>query len=109
MSPIELEKRIPYSVYLTPKADVILKGYVKGSGYLSASRTVEELILAFDFIYKSVAELGKLVNTLPDQQLPDQQNRTLWALFTLFSSVQNATARLQWTDEKGGGQDAKNI
>jgi hypothetical protein len=95
------EKRIPYSVYLTPKAASILNGYVKGSGYLSASRTVEELILAFDFIYKSVAELGKLLNTPLDQQTPDQQARSLWALFTLFSSIQNATARLQWADEQG--------
>jgi hypothetical protein len=95
------EKRVPYSVYLTPKADATLRGYVKGSGYLSASRTVEEMILAFDFIYKSVAELGKLLSTPLDQQLQDQQTRTLWALFTLFSSIQNATARLQWADEHG--------
>jgi len=94
------EKRIPYSVYLTPRADAILKAYVKGSGYLSASRTVEEMILAFDFIYKSVAELGKLLNIPLDQQKPDQQTRSLWALFTLFSSIQNATARLQWADEQ---------
>ena len=94
------EKRIPYSVYLTPKADAILKCYVKGSGYLSASRTVEEIVLSFDFIYKSVAELGKILNTPLDQQKQDQQERTLWALFTLFSSIQNATSRLQWTDER---------
>jgi hypothetical protein len=93
------EKRIPYSVYLTPRADAVLKGYVKGSGYLSASRTVEEMILSFDFIYKSVAELGKALNTPLDQQPPDQQTRTLWALFALFSSIQNATARLQWVNE----------
>jgi len=92
------EKRIPYSVYLTPKADAILRGYIKGSEYLSASRTVEEIILAFDFIYKSVAELGKLLNIPLDQQPQDQQARTLWALFTLFSSIQNATARLQWVE-----------
>jgi hypothetical protein len=93
------EKRIPYSVYLTPKADAILKGYVKGSGYLSASRTVEEMILAFDFIYKSVAELGGLLNVPLNQQGQDQQTRTLWALFTLLSSIQNATQRLKWADE----------
>jgi len=94
------EKRIPYSVYLTPKAASILNGYVKGSGYLSASRTVEEMVLAFDFIYKSVAELGKLLNVPLDQQTQDQQTKTLWALFTLFSSINNATARLQWADER---------
>lgn len=93
------EKRIPCSVYLTPRADAILRGYVRGSGYSSASRTVEELIFAFDFIYKSVAELGKLLNTPLDQQSDNQQARTLWALFTLFSSIQNATARLQWVDD----------
>jgi hypothetical protein len=89
------EKRIPYSVYLTPKADALLKG----SGYLSASRTVEEMVLAFDFIYKSIAELGKLLNTPPGTQSPDQQARTLYALFTFFSSVQNAATRLQWAEE----------
>jgi hypothetical protein len=93
------EKRIPYSVYLTPKADAILKGYVKGSGYLSASRTVEEMVLAFDFIYKSIGELGKLLNTPPGTQSPDQQARTLYALFTFFSSIQNAATRLQWAEE----------
>ena len=93
------EKRVPYSVYLTPKADIILKGYIKGSGYLSGSRTVEEMILAFDFIYKSVAELGKSLNMPLDQQSQDQQVRTLWALFTLFSSIQNAIERLKWADE----------
>jgi hypothetical protein len=97
------EKRIPYSVYLTPKADAVLKGYVKGSGYLSASRTVEEMILAFDFIYKSVAELGKSLNVPLDQQPQEQQARTLWALFTLFSSIQNATERLKWADAHAGG------
>jgi len=94
------EKRVPYSVYLTPKADTILRCYVRGSGYLSASRTVEEMILAFDFIYKSVAELGRIMNTPLDQQKQDQQTRTLWALFSLFSSIQNATSRLQWAEER---------
>jgi hypothetical protein len=93
------EKRIPCSVYLTPRADAILKGYVRGSGYLSASRTVEEMIFAFDFIYKSIGELGRLLNTPPDRQTQDQQARTLWALFTLFSGIQNASTRLQWADE----------
>jgi len=103
--PIE-EKRVPYSVYLTPKAASILNGYAKGSGYVSVSRTVEEIILCFDSIYKSVQDIGKLANLPSTQQTPDQQNRLLLALFTFLSNIQNATSRLAWAEDqsKGGGE-----
>jgi hypothetical protein len=39
------------SVYLSPKANDILKRYVENSGWGSVSRTVEELILCYDKLY----------------------------------------------------------
>lgn len=98
MSRIE-EKRVAYSVYLTPKAASILNGYAKGSGYVSISRTVEEIILCFDSIYKSVKNIGNIANVPLDQQTSEQQNRLLLGLFTFLSNIQNATSRLNWTEE----------
>ena len=101
------EKRVPYSVYLTPKAAAILNCYVKGSGYVSVSRTAEEIILCFDSIYKSVQDIGKLANFPANQQSQEQQNRLLYAYLPFFSSIQNATSRLSWMDDKsesGGGE-----
>ena len=97
------EKRIAYSVYLTPKAASILNGYAKGSGYVSVSRTVEEIVMCFDSIYKSVQDIGKLAKTPPLQQPPDQQSRLLLALFTFLSNIQNATSRLNWAEDQSGG------
>lgn len=98
------EKRVPYSVYLTPKASSILNCYVKGSGYVSVSRTVEEIILCFDSIHKSVRDIGKLANLPTGQQSQEQQNRLLYALLTFLSSIQNATSRLAWIEEKNSGE-----
>jgi hypothetical protein len=100
------EKRVPYSVYLTPKAASILNGYAKGSGYVSVSRTVEEIILSFDSIYKSVQAIGELASLPPTQQNQEQQNRLLLALFTFLSSIQNATSRLAWAENQNriGGE-----
>jgi hypothetical protein len=98
------EKRVPYSVYLTPKAASILNCYVKGSGYVSVSRTVEEIILCFDSIYKSVKDIGMLANLPTGQQSQEQQNRLLYALLTFLSSIQNATSRLAWIEEKSSGE-----
>lgn len=100
------EKRVPYSVYLTPKAASILNGYVRGSGYVSVSRTVEEIILCLDSIYKSVQNIGRLSNVSPAQQTPEQQSQLLLALFTFFSNIQNATSRLSWADDQSsyGGE-----
>jgi|GEM_PF-2906744 len=94
------EKRLAYSVYLTPKAATILNCYVKGSGYVSVSRTVEEIILCFNSIYKSVQDIGKLANLPTNQQSQEQQNRLLYALMTFLSSIQSATSRLAWLDNQ---------
>lgn len=93
------EKRVAYSVYLTPKAASVLNGYAKGSGYVSVSRTVEEIILSFDSIYKSVQDIGRLASAPLDQQTPDQQGQLLLALFTFLSNIQNATSRLNWAED----------
>ena len=98
------EKRVPYSVYLTPKAASILNCYAKGSGYVSVSRTVEEIVLCFDSIYKSVQDIGKLANLPAGQQTQEQQNRLLYALLTFLSSIQNATSRLKWDEEQLPGE-----
>jgi hypothetical protein len=42
------------SVYLSPRAQKVLDQYVKNSDYGSASRTIEEIILAYDTIYNSI-------------------------------------------------------
>jgi hypothetical protein len=63
---------------------------------------VEEIVLCFDSIYKSVQDIGKLANLPASQQSQEQQNRLLYALLTFLSSIQNATSRLSWVDDKGG-------
>jgi len=42
------------SVYLSPRARQVLNQYQENSGFGSLSRTVEELILAYDKIYKTL-------------------------------------------------------
>ena len=94
------EKRVAYSVYLTPKAASILNGYARGSGYVSVSRTVEEIVLCFDSIYKSVQAIGMLASVPLDQQTQDQQRQLLLALFTFLSNIQNVTSRLNWAENQ---------
>lgn len=45
---------IPISVYLSPRAMAVLRKYYENSGFGSMSRTVEELILAYDKIYTTL-------------------------------------------------------
>jgi hypothetical protein len=59
----ESEKRTPISIYLTPRAAMILRDYNEGSGYGSLSRTVEEMILAFDTTYKNVKDTLRAINS----------------------------------------------
>jgi hypothetical protein len=40
-----------FSVYLSPRAVSVLNTYVTNSGYGSTSRTIEEILLAYDSIY----------------------------------------------------------
>jgi hypothetical protein len=57
-----MTEKKPISIYLSPLASDILSQYVKKSGYGSISRTVEEIILAFDDVYSIVATQDHLVN-----------------------------------------------
>jgi hypothetical protein len=51
---IETSRATPVSVYLSPRAASVLKKYTDNSGFGSVSRTVEEMILAYDKIYTSL-------------------------------------------------------
>jgi len=90
----ESEKRTPISIYLTPKASMVLREYSIGSGYGSLSRTVEEIILAFDSVYK----------TVKNTRLPDGGGKPLtvadkamffMVLAAFLQSIENSVSRLQ--------------
>ena len=49
-----MSEKKPISIYLSPSSSLILSQYVEASGYGSVSRTVEEIILAFDDIHATV-------------------------------------------------------
>jgi hypothetical protein len=95
----ESEKRTPISVYLTPRAAMILRDYNEGSGYGSLSRTVEEIILAFDSVYKAVKQ---------NYKLPDKGNRPLtdsdkitffMVLMSFLQNIDNSISRLKPSSE----------
>lgn len=90
------KKRAPYSVYLTPKANEILKNYVAGSEYGSASRTIEEIILTFDFIYKilknSKKDLLVILSNVPKEG-------QVMVLTSLLSNIENSLLRLKLKEE----------
>lgn len=85
------DKRTAYSIYLTPKADEILKGYVKGSGFLSISRTVEEMIIAFDSLYK-------MFETIKPDELLSRLGDSPGAAI-IWTSVKVVLSRLQCVGE----------
>jgi len=94
----ESEKRTPISVYLTPKAAMILKDYNMGSGYGSLSRTVEEIVLAFDSTYKTVkGTLKNLQNSLSGKARFSDNDKILFFMFllTALQNIDNAVSRLQ--------------
>ena len=93
----ESEKRTPISVYLTPKAAMILREYNEGSGYGSLSRTVEEIILAFDITYKSIKDLNNTLDTYVKKgQLSQEDVRLLYLLMlSSTNSISNTLSRLQ--------------
>jgi len=94
----ESEKRKAISVYLTPRASMILHDYNEGSGYGSISRTVEEIILAFDFTYKSITQTGKMLASQPADKSNISRQEALTFFLSLVSSIQNignALSRLQ--------------
>ena len=69
-----------------------------GSGYGSLSRTVEEIILAFDFIYKTVKDTTKYLVTKTEESkepLTDNEKLTLFVgLYTVIANIDNAISRL---------------
>ncbi len=71
------------SVYITPKVQVILDQYVKASGYGSISRTVEELILAYDSIYSVV------INLFAESDLEALYENKEMMSFILWNLLQN--------------------
>jgi len=94
----ESEKRTPISVYLTPKAAMVLREYNEGSCYGSLSRTVEEIILAFDTTYKTVKDTFRnLTSQFKDKTAMTNTDRLTFFLIFLSSlqNIDNAISRLQ--------------
>lgn len=94
----EPEKRTPISIYLTPRAAMILRDYNMGSGYGSLSRTVEEIILAFDNVYKAV----KLNYRMPDTKKPltDSDKVIFFVVLTSFlQNIDSSISRLKSLSE----------
>ena len=93
------EKRTPISIYLTPRAATILRAYNTGSGYGSKSRTVEEIILAFDAIKETAKNYNNIFRTLPSD-LPNKRQNALMLLTALLQSIDNALSRLNKSNEQ---------
>ena len=94
----EPEKRTPISVYLTPKATMILREYNMGSGYGSLSRTVEEIIFAFDSTYKNVKDFFKQLQAqFGDKSAFTANDKILFfvVLLSTLQNIDNAVSRLQ--------------
>lgn len=87
------EKRTPLSIYLTPRAAMILRQYNMGSGYGSKSRTVEEIILAFDSINVTRTNIAATYETL-STDLKTDSRAVLLILTTLLQSIDNSLSRL---------------
>jgi len=93
----ESEKRTPISIYLTPKASMVLKEYSQGSGYGSLSRTVEEIILAFDSTYDTLKQAMNWLTSLSTdkKELTVGEKATFFALVIMFlTNISNAMSRL---------------
>ncbi len=87
------EKRTPISIYLTPRAATILRAYNTGSGYGSKSRTVEEIILAFDAISETTKNFNNMFGTLSSDGPNKKQNAPMM-LTAFLQSISNALSRL---------------
>ncbi len=103
----ESDKRTPISIYLTPKAAMVLREYSIGSGYGSLSRTVEEIILAFDATYKIVkGDYPKIfLNQFANKTtFTDAEKNTAFMLpHLILQNINNAVSRLQPTTESAQG------
>ena len=91
------EKRTPISIYLTPRAAMILRAYNTGSGYGSKSRTVEEIIFAFDAIKETGKKYNDIFRTFPSD-LPNKRQNALMLLTALLQTIDNALSRLNKSD-----------
>ena len=97
---ISEEKRTPLSIYLTPRAAMVLRYYSEGSGYGSLSRTVEEIILAFDVVYKNmntIKQIEKVIASDLDKQ--PEQSLALIPAKSVLQSIGNTISRLTPTSE----------
>jgi len=93
----EPEKRTAISIYLTPRAYVILRAYNQGSCYGSLSRTVEEMILAFESVYENMQSFQQLTQSIPKDRhltVEEKAGHYLLLLGTLLN-ISNAISRLQ--------------
>ena len=102
----ESEKRTPISVCLTPRATMILRHYNENSGYSSLSRTVEEIILAFDTTYKSVKDAIKVLTKQFEgrSDITKDERMALTAILLANLNNKNSTiSRLESATAKGHG------
>ena len=77
---------------------MILRDYSEGSGYGSLSRTVEEIILAFDITYKTVKDTFNIINNQFKNKTEMNNNDRLTFFLIFYSSLQNidnAISRLE--------------
>lgn len=90
------KKRSAISIYLTPRVAMLLRDYKTGSGYGSISRTVEEIILAFDGVYETMQSLNKIVKLAPPnpQNQKDQAVLSLVSIIASLQSINNIISRL---------------
>jgi len=92
------EKHRPISIYLSPRAAIVLKQYSMGSGYGSVSRTVEEIILAFDFTYNIIKAAMKFFTSQAKDskgELTEAGKVTfLMYIITILTNTDNAISRL---------------
>lgn len=92
------KKRSPISIYLSPRAAIVLNQYSMGSGYGSVSRTVEEIILAFDFTYNTIKEALKFLKSQTTDSKGELTKAGKAAFFMyiilVLSNTDNAISRL---------------
>ena len=75
---------------------MILREYNMGSGYGSVSRTVEEIILAFDAVYKNMQTFNQFSQATQNAKLSQQQKAGYFLmLVALLLNINNAISRLQ--------------
>jgi hypothetical protein len=98
-----LNRRSPISVYLTPRAAMILRDYNEGSGYGSLSRTVEEIILAFDSVYKIVKQNYGLPKNANKPLTDEEKIMFFMVLMSSLQNIQNSVSRLTSSSEISQG------